>query len=161
MPAARWRSCVVLVGALLLAGCTDDPAPTAFEQDPTTAGASSTVAAAGATPTLPPVIANWDGIEDDDQLVVQSGTGPTVLALPDVSGYRSLIATIECPDDDTPYQVQYLTSGKAADGFSSGGCGGTGAETAALDRADLPTMVQVTVPTGAGFTVWIYGVPRR
>jgi hypothetical protein len=109
----------------------------------------------------PPVLADNPHMDGATQLLAQRGSGPDTFALPDTSGFPSLILTVTCPSDDTSTSlILENADGSRTGSMGSEGCNGASYETPPLDPGNAPTAVRVTVPEGAGYTVYVYGTQQ-
>ena len=110
-------------------------------------------------PTGPPaVLAATPHMDGAVRLLARTGTGPGTVALPDTSGFPSLILTVTCPSDDTSTRLELeYADGPAGAAMGSDGCNAASYETPPLDPAHAPTAVRVTVARDAGYTVYVYG----
>jgi hypothetical protein len=145
------RAAPALVAVLLLGlpGCTGSSRP---DQGGAPAAASSG--------ELPDLLSGLPGIGSATELLARDGTGPDTIALPDTSAYGSLVFTIDCHTGPAEYRIALRTAAGAEDDWISGAeCGGGIGESAALDPADLPTALDVTVAEATEYTVYVYGKP--
>ncbi|MGY1842002.1 hypothetical protein [Modestobacter sp. SYSU DS0875] len=131
--------------ATTVVSCTGDPEQAAA---PSTSGG------------LPPALVGSPWLQGTTELLQETGRGSASFQVPDVGDAAALVFTISCTDDETPARLGFvLASGRDDYLMSSAGCGGYAGRTPPLDLADPPTMLQVTVPVDAEYTVWVYGTP--